>query len=161
MSVGTGKQNIKIMFWKEQFHFWEYINGNQTFIWDFHRPFICSALNSSFQRVNCTLVEITNKMSCSFVPLIFPPLPPDRVHRQKCITIIFLTLDKDSPPAGPRFHSCPDQALLAILYFQSGLTKIYVQKICLFKSATWQRFYNSIKTLVDGSFKENELSRLN
>jgi hypothetical protein len=25
-------------------HFWEYINGNQTFILDSHRPFICSAL---------------------------------------------------------------------------------------------------------------------
>jgi hypothetical protein len=27
MSVGTGRQNIKILFWKEQFHFWEYITG--------------------------------------------------------------------------------------------------------------------------------------
>jgi hypothetical protein len=26
-----------------QFHFWEYINGNHTFILDSHRPFICSA----------------------------------------------------------------------------------------------------------------------
>ncbi len=26
-----------------EFHFWEYINGNQTFILDFHRPFICNA----------------------------------------------------------------------------------------------------------------------
>ncbi len=42
MSVGTGRQNIMIMFWKEQFHFWEYINVNQTFISDSHRPFICS-----------------------------------------------------------------------------------------------------------------------
>ncbi len=25
-----------------QFHFWKYINGNQTFISDSHRPFICS-----------------------------------------------------------------------------------------------------------------------
>jgi hypothetical protein len=25
-----------------QFHFWEYINGNQKFILDSHRPFICS-----------------------------------------------------------------------------------------------------------------------
>jgi hypothetical protein len=25
------------------FHFWEYINGNQTFILDSHRPFVCSA----------------------------------------------------------------------------------------------------------------------
>ncbi len=43
MSVGLGGQNITILFWKEQFHFWEYINGNQTFILDYHRPFICSA----------------------------------------------------------------------------------------------------------------------
>ncbi len=27
--------------WKYQFHFWEYINGNQIFILDSHRPFIC------------------------------------------------------------------------------------------------------------------------
>jgi hypothetical protein len=27
-----------------QFHFWEYINGNQTFILDSHRPFICIEL---------------------------------------------------------------------------------------------------------------------
>jgi hypothetical protein len=26
-----------------QFNFWEYINGNQTFILDSHQPFICSA----------------------------------------------------------------------------------------------------------------------
>jgi hypothetical protein len=26
-----------------QFHFWEYINGNQTFILDSPQPFICSA----------------------------------------------------------------------------------------------------------------------
>jgi hypothetical protein len=26
-----------------QFHFWEYINGSQTFIMDSHQPFICSA----------------------------------------------------------------------------------------------------------------------
>jgi hypothetical protein len=29
-----------------QFHFWEYINGNQTFILDFHGPFICTCLQS-------------------------------------------------------------------------------------------------------------------
>ncbi len=42
MSVGTGRQNIIFLFWKYQFHFWEYINGNQKFILDSHRPFICS-----------------------------------------------------------------------------------------------------------------------
>jgi hypothetical protein len=25
-----------------QFHFWEYINWNETFILDAHQPFICS-----------------------------------------------------------------------------------------------------------------------
>ncbi len=35
MSLGTGKQNIIILFWKYQFHFWEYIDGNQTSILDF------------------------------------------------------------------------------------------------------------------------------
>ncbi len=27
-----------------QFHFWEYINRNQTFILRSHRPFICSVI---------------------------------------------------------------------------------------------------------------------
>jgi hypothetical protein len=42
MSVGTRRQNSIILFWKYQFHFWEYINGNQTFILDSHGHFICS-----------------------------------------------------------------------------------------------------------------------
>jgi hypothetical protein len=33
MSVGTGRQNIYNLFWKIQFHFWEYINVNQTLYW--------------------------------------------------------------------------------------------------------------------------------
>jgi hypothetical protein len=33
-----------------QFHFWEYINGNQTFILDSHWPFICSAIFTSIFR---------------------------------------------------------------------------------------------------------------
>jgi hypothetical protein len=32
MSVGTGRQNIIILFWKLQFNFWEYINGNDIYI---------------------------------------------------------------------------------------------------------------------------------
>ncbi len=40
-----GKSHLCIPFlgiaWP-QFHFWEYINGNQTFLLDSHRPFICS-----------------------------------------------------------------------------------------------------------------------
>jgi hypothetical protein len=43
MSAGTVRQNIIILLWKYQFNFWEYINGNQTFILDSHRPVICSA----------------------------------------------------------------------------------------------------------------------
>jgi hypothetical protein len=43
MSVGAGRRNIIIMFWKYQLHFWEYINGNQTLVLDSCRPFICSA----------------------------------------------------------------------------------------------------------------------
>ncbi len=38
MNVEIGRQNIIILFW--QFHFWEYINRNQTFISDSPRPFI-------------------------------------------------------------------------------------------------------------------------
>jgi hypothetical protein len=44
MSVGTGKLNIIILFWKYQFHCWKNINGNQTFILDSHRPFIGNVL---------------------------------------------------------------------------------------------------------------------
>ncbi len=44
MSVGTGRQNIIILFWKKQFYFLEYINGNQVFILDSHQPFICCVI---------------------------------------------------------------------------------------------------------------------
>ncbi len=40
MSVGTGWQNIIILFWKQQFHLWEYINGIWTFTLDSYPPFI-------------------------------------------------------------------------------------------------------------------------
>ncbi len=49
MSVVIGRQNIcfenKEAAHKAQFHLWEYINGNQTFILDAHQPFICSVDN--------------------------------------------------------------------------------------------------------------------
>jgi hypothetical protein len=54
MSVGTGRQNIIILFWKYQFHFCEYINGNQTFILYSYRPFICSI--SSEKTLECRVV---------------------------------------------------------------------------------------------------------
>ncbi len=31
-----------------QFHFWEYINGNQTFMLDSHWPFICSVEQENY-----------------------------------------------------------------------------------------------------------------
>ncbi len=33
-----------------QFHFWKYINQNQTFILDSHRPFICSAAQRPMEK---------------------------------------------------------------------------------------------------------------
>ncbi len=49
MGVGIGRQEhydsvLEITRLHTQFHFWEYINGNQPFILDSHRPFICSEL---------------------------------------------------------------------------------------------------------------------
>jgi hypothetical protein len=44
MNVEIGRQNIIILFWKEpaQFHFWENLYRNQTFLLDSHRPFFYS-----------------------------------------------------------------------------------------------------------------------
>jgi hypothetical protein len=46
-NVEIGRQNIIILIGNNevlQFHVWENINRNQTFILDSHRPFICSAI---------------------------------------------------------------------------------------------------------------------
>jgi hypothetical protein len=48
MRVKLGDRTLKFSFGNNkaaQFHFWKYINGNQTFILDSHRPFICSGGN--------------------------------------------------------------------------------------------------------------------
>ncbi len=62
MSVGTGRPNIIILFWKYLSHFWEYINANQTFILDSDRPFNCSAPNSELIDYNVSKKFL---MSCS------------------------------------------------------------------------------------------------
>ncbi len=56
-------ENIIILFWKyeaSQFHFWEYMNGNQTFILDSHQHFICSeqfpAAWPAVYSVHCTVL---------------------------------------------------------------------------------------------------------
>jgi hypothetical protein len=46
MNVEIGRQNIIFIFGNNeaaQLHFWKYINRNQTFILDSHRPFIGTA----------------------------------------------------------------------------------------------------------------------
>jgi hypothetical protein len=40
-----------------QFHFWEYVIGNQTLILDSHRPFICSVVLVQYLvNILCTLL---------------------------------------------------------------------------------------------------------
>ncbi len=74
MSVGIGRQNIIIMFWKEQFHFCEYINGNQTFVLDSLWPFICSVPSDLL----CYRVPIFIFLSIkdSLVSLYLSPVSP-------------------------------------------------------------------------------------
>jgi hypothetical protein len=56
MSVGPGRQNIIILFWKYQYNFWEYINGNHPFKLDCHGPIICSVV-----RIVPTVFYMENK----------------------------------------------------------------------------------------------------
>ncbi len=55
MNVGTGRQNIIILFW---IHFCKYINGNQTFILDSQWPFICSALLAIHVTINVKVMNM-------------------------------------------------------------------------------------------------------
>ncbi len=59
MSVGTGRQNIIILFWK----FWEYINGNQTFTLDSHWPFLCSVTRQATSRRFLCSLNFKNTIS--------------------------------------------------------------------------------------------------
>jgi hypothetical protein len=47
-TLGTGRQNITMLFWKSQFHFWEFLNRNQPFILNSHRPSFAVYPNDSF-----------------------------------------------------------------------------------------------------------------
>jgi hypothetical protein len=51
MTGGTVRQKIIILIWKEQFHFWEYINGNQTFILDSHHANTAAVVGKTFEKV--------------------------------------------------------------------------------------------------------------
>jgi hypothetical protein len=53
----------------EQFHFWEYINRNQTFILDSHRPFICRVLFH---------VNILNCVILLFISLVLYSISEER-----------------------------------------------------------------------------------
>ncbi len=67
-----------------QFHFWEYINGNQTFILDFHRPFICTV--SAGNATQCSAFPVTASGRLRIIPTMVAPPPWVRHHlRTQCI----------------------------------------------------------------------------
>ncbi len=82
MSVGTARQNIIILFWKYQFNFWGYINGNQTFILDSHRPFLC----------NVVLGKLTAEKSGIFFFMFLCLEGFLRMEASICLLISFLLL---------------------------------------------------------------------
>jgi hypothetical protein len=52
-----------------QFHFWEYINWDQTCILDSHRPFICSVENFSVKCSQCLIFYSVNICTGEWRPL--------------------------------------------------------------------------------------------
>ncbi len=79
-----GRLNVIILFGNKeaaQFHFWEHINGSETFILDSYRPFICSAalslmlsviiLLGFFKRTVTQGVIIPSILAGSFTRLAF------------------------------------------------------------------------------------------
>jgi len=50
-----------------QFHFWEYINQNQTFILDSHQPFICSVEQKMLNFYKCI---IKHTLICFFLVVL-------------------------------------------------------------------------------------------
>jgi hypothetical protein len=51
MSVGNWETEYYNSVLEIKFNFWENTNGNQTFILDSHRPFICHISGLSFVRI--------------------------------------------------------------------------------------------------------------
>ncbi len=66
MNVGTGRQNIIILFWKQQFHLWEYISGEPDIGIGFspaphlqcgQRPPVNNYLNTGYEAKPCDQTE--------------------------------------------------------------------------------------------------------
>ncbi len=67
MNVEIWRQNIIILFGNNEaallFHFWEYINRNQTFILDSHRPFIYSVAEDTVAQMKTTYKVLSVHMT--------------------------------------------------------------------------------------------------